>query len=405
MNKTNIRTIAPKIRFKKFKNSSNWRIGSLGTITIPVEERAKSKKCVLLSLTAGVGLVSQIEKFGKEIAGESYKNYLVIKKYDFAYNKSATKQYPQGFITIQKDYDEAALPSSIFTCFRIVDKECLPEFFNYLFFMNYHGKWLKKYISVGARAHGALNVNTKYLWQMPIAIPAKEEQESIAECLKSIDNLIQKEEEKFEQLQTHKKGLLQKLYPQNNSCVPELRFKSYKQKWEKTTFDNLLNYERPEKYIVENTNYESSGTPVLTANKAFILGYSSEKVGIYKKVPVILFDDFTTDKKFVDFPFKVKSSAIKILKPRGQNNLKFIFELMNNTKFTSTEHKRYYISTYKNITVYATKNQKEQQKIAECISSLDDLISAQIEKIELLKQHKRGLLQGLFPSIEEVEND
>ena len=238
-----------------------------------------------------------------------------------------------------------------------------------------------------------------------LILKEKEEQEKIAECLKSIDDLLLQEEDKLEKLKSHKNGLLQKLFPQDNKCMPELRFKRYNQKWEKMTFDNLLDYERPEKYIVESTNYESSGTPVLTANKAFILGYSSETFGIYKNVPVILFDDFTTDKKFVDFPFKVKSSAIKILKPKGQNNLKFIFEIMNNTKFTFTEHKRYYISTYKNIAIFATKNKQEQQKIAECLLSIDNLISAQTRKIELLKQHKKGLLQGLFPSIEEVENE
>lgn len=271
----------------------------------------------------------------------------------------------------------------------------------YLNSNQYHNQLIK--LLTGVKVYSISKTN---IVKTLIALPKSyEEQKKIAECLKSIDDLILQEEDKLEKLKSHKNGLLQKLFPQDNKCMPELRFKRYNQKWEKMTFDNLLDYERPEKYIVESTNYESFGTPVLTANKAFILGYSSEKFGIYKNVPVILFDDFTTDKKFVDFPFKVKSSAIKILKPKGQNNLKFIFELMNNTKFTFTEHKRYYISTYKNIAIFATKNKQEQQKIAECLSSIDDLISAQAEKIEALKQHKKGLLQGLFPSIEEVENE
>src|SRR3989338_8142391 len=84
--------------------------------------------------------------------------------------------------------------------------------------------------------------------------------------------------------------------------------------WQEKQIKDLLNYERPDKYIVESDRYINQGTPVLTANKSFILGYTDEKGGVYKDVPVIIFDDFTTDSKFVDFPFKVKSSAIKINK-------------------------------------------------------------------------------------------
>ncbi|MBI3274128.1 MAG: restriction endonuclease subunit S, partial [Candidatus Colwellbacteria bacterium] len=89
--------------------------------------------------------------------------------------------------------------------------------------------------------------------------------------------------------------------------------------WQKKQIKDLLDYERPDKYIVESDNYINQGIPVLTANKSFILGYTNEGSGIYKDVPAIIFDDFTTDSKFVDFPFKVKSSAIKILKEKNSD--------------------------------------------------------------------------------------
>lgn len=180
--------------------------------------------------------------------------------------------------------------------------------------------------------------------------------------------------------------------------VPKFRFPKYvnSEQWISTELSSLLDYERPDLYIVESDNYKNEGIPVLTANKSFILGYTDEKNNIYSRVPVIIFDDFTTEKKYVDFPFKVKSSAIKILKPKGNNVLKFVFELMNTINFEAKEHKRYYISTYQKLFVYVPKDVKEQQNIADCLSSTDDLIDAESRKLKALEKYKKGLMQKLF---------
>lgn len=182
------------------------------------------------------------------------------------------------------------------------------------------------------------------------------------------------------------------------TAVPRLRFPEFRKAaaWETKPLSALLDYERPEKYIVANATYQNSGTPVLTANKSFILGYTPEVDGVYTGVPVVIFDDFTTDTKYVDFPFKVKSSAIKILKVKGDDSLKVIFELMGGIKFEPKEHKRYYISEYQNLKI-AIPEPSEQQKIADCLTSLDEVIAAQGRKVEALKAHKRGLMQQLFP--------
>jgi len=186
---------------------------------------------------------------------------------------------------------------------------------------------------------------------------------------------------------------------EHKTAFPELRFLEFRDSegWILSPLSQLLDYERPDSYIVSNTNYCNDGTPVLTANKSFILGYTKEDYGICNNIPVVIFDDFTADKKYVDFPFKVKSSAIKILRPKKDNNLRFAFELMNCIKFETAEHKRYYISSYQTQTV-PVPQPNEQNKIANCLSSLDDLISAVTDKIEALKEHKKGLMQQLFPA-------
>lgn len=188
-----------------------------------------------------------------------------------------------------------------------------------------------------------------------------------------------------------------------SSLVPKLRFPEFRDApgWVKLPLSSLLEYERPDKYIVADTAYQRSGTPVLTANKSFVLGHTNETTGIYTNTPVVIFDDFTTDSKYVDFPFKVKSSAIKILTHKGNNHLKLIHELMGGIKFDPKEHKRYYISEYQHQEI-ALPEPKEQKKIADCLGSLDDLIGAECRKLEALRQHKQGLMQQLFPQTGEA---
>lgn len=186
--------------------------------------------------------------------------------------------------------------------------------------------------------------------------------------------------------------------PKEKKLIPELRFPEFANsaEWEVKSLEDVLDYERPDKYIVANTDYQNEGIPVLTANKSFILGHTKEDFGIYNNLPAIIFDDFTVDSKFVDFPFKVKSSAIKILTPKNSDNLRFIYELISQIKFDAKEHKRYYISEYQKLKL-PFPNPQEQQKIASCLSSLDEVITAHSQKLELLKNHKKGLMQNLFP--------
>lgn len=167
--------------------------------------------------------------------------------------------------------------------------------------------------------------------------------------------------------------------------------------WQIKKIKDLLDYERPDKYIVKSTIYSDKNIiPVLTANKSFILGYTDENFGIYKNVPVIIFDDFTTDSKYVDFPFKIKSSAIKILKAKSKDvNLKFVYEKMKSVNFPVGNHKRYYISQYQEQEV-ATPPIKEQNKIAEILSSVNEEIKKVDKEIKKTEELKRGLMDKLL---------
>ncbi len=207
----------PRLRFPEFQNAGEWEEVRLGNIASVLTDRAGTKQCTLMSVTSGVGLISQQEKFGRIIAGNQQKTYFLIGRDDFAYNKSRTKAYPQGYIARYTKDEPAAVPNSIFNCFRTNQAKVFPVFLEYLFASNIHGTWLKDHITVGARVHGSLNVSNDDLLCVPIPMPSGvatlAEQHHIADCLTSLDDLITAETQKLAALKTHKKGLMQQLFP------------------------------------------------------------------------------------------------------------------------------------------------------------------------------------------------
>ncbi len=190
----------------------------------------------------------------------------------------------------------------------IINKENHYIFLYYILFKN------KNELNDLGAGNTFKELSSSILKNFKIIIPLLQEQKKIADCLSSIDELIDLQTQKVESLKQHKRSLMQKLFPKEGKILPEWRFPEFRDsgEWEEVKIREVLEYERPEKHIVKNTEYKKYGIPVLTANKSFILGYTDELANIYEKIPVIIFDDFTTDKKYVNFPFKIKSSAIKI---------------------------------------------------------------------------------------------
>lgn len=160
----------------------------------------------------------------------------------------------------------------------------------------------------------------------------------------------------------------------------------------------LLDYEQPTKYIVKDTKYDDSyKIPVLTAGQSFILGYTSEEENVFEKenLPVIIFDDFTTSSQFVDFQFKVKSSAMKILKAKTDINLKYVFYAMQMIRFDNQLHKRYWISQYSNIKI-PVPSIAEQNKITKELDTLQNAIDLKKENLELLDNLIKSKFNEMF---------
>lgn len=243
------------------------------------------------------------------------------------------------------------------------------------------------------------SVRLEMISDMPIFLPpTREEQEIIAECLGEIDAMISAQDQKVKSLKAHKKGLTQLFFPGPGASTPTLRFPGYTGEWKERRLGDVLDYEQPTQYLVSSDSYHKKGTPVLTAGKTFILGYTDESYGIYDKVPVIIFDDFVTESKYVTFPFKAKSSAMKMLFLKNKSeNLYFAYNVLLLNQKPTGDHKRHWISETSQISVLYPPTEAEQQKIASCLFELDTIIKAESEKLDVMKTHKKGLMQQLFP--------
>ena len=255
-----------------------------------------------------------------------------------------------------------------------------PSFFRYLL----TSPTVRKRVIVKGAGAQHFNIGQDGLSKVCIDIPCIKEQEKIARLLALLDERI---------------ATQNKIIEKYESLIRGIRNESFRKLRRNVGFNamigDVLGYEQPQSYIVEDTEYTDEGTPVLTANKAFVLGYTSETAGIYDKGDCIIFDDFTLDCKYVDFPFKVKSSAIKILTAENKELLRYTFEFLKYLDLSTDEHKRHYIAE--------TQNQEfilPTTQIVRTISHAFSVLSLRMETVVkqrlLFEKQKQYLLRQMF---------
>ncbi len=259
------------------------------------------------------------------------------------------------------------------------------------------------------------------LKSIPVPIPENQkEQQKIAACLSSLDDVINAESKKLEVLKEHKKGLLQNLFPQEGETVPKLRFKEFENsgEWEVKKLGDIgvpLMCKRI--FKEETTTNSNDGVPFYKIGTFGRLADSYISKEIYEEYKSkysfpkdgdILISASGTIGRLVIYdgtPAYFQDSNIIWLGHNEEKILnKFLFYCYSNLKWQTSDGgviSRLYNSDFIRMTINFPEKKEEQQKIASCLSSLDDLINAQSQKIETLKLHKKGLLQGLFPDINE----
>ena len=263
------------------------------------------------------------------------------------------------------------------------------------YFMQSQGDLILKLSYGGAQP----NVSAKIISDLFIPIPSLNEQEKIVAEIEKWFGFIDEIENGKIELESHIKKtkskildlaisgklvsqdpddepaieLLKRINPAFKPC-DNSHYGNLPQGWAVCRLEDILDYEQPQAYIVNSTDYSDEyETPVLTAGKSFIIGYTNETNGICDRLPVIIFDDFTTDSKLVDFPFKVKSSAMKILRTKGEINIDYIAYYMSITRLIGDTHKRYWISEYSKLLIPIPPYQ-EQLRIVDTIETIFDKI-------------------------------
>ena len=271
-----------------------------------------------------------------------------------------------------------------------------PDYINIVLNSSYHRDWCN---FVKTDAVNQSNINAQKLSKHIIPIPPYEEQLRIVaeekkwiSVIEKIDidvsdfvQIISRIKSKILDLAIHGKlvpqdpndepaiELLKRINPEFSAC-DNGHYENIPSNWTVCTLEEIIDYEQPQAYIVQSTDYKSHyKTPVLTAGKSFIIGYTNEPEGIFTDLPVIIFDDFTTDSKFVDFPFKVKSSAMKILHVKEDVNIQYVCWYMSITRLIGDTHKRYWISEYSKLHI-PIPPRKEQDRIINKVNELFQIL-------------------------------
>lgn len=415
--------LTPKLRFPEFENAGEWEEKPLNQLAKPVSEKASDKESHhILTLSGEYGLVLQSDYFGKKIAGDNVDRYIRIVANDFVYNDRTTKLSIYGSIKRLSKY-ESGIVSPIYKCFRFEAGEN-PVFWDWYFESGFHEKQLQGLVNEGARA-GRYNISIDKFLSTLVWHPGLPEQQKIADCLSSLDELITAEAQKLDTLRDYKKGLMQQLFPAAGETLPKRRFPEFRDagEWE-------------EKQLFQLTTKISDGihgTPIYDENGefAFINGNNliNNRIVIDEKTKRVGLAEFNKHKKAINANSILMSingtignlaffrnekivlgkSAYFINVDVGLANKFFVYTILQTDKVKAAFDTELTGSTIKNLSLGAIKNLRlavpallEQQKIAECISSLDELIEAQTQKLELLKLHKKGLMQQLFPALDEV---
>ena len=367
----------PKLRFKEFNDE--WKSDKISNLTTYVDYRGKTP----VKTATGIFLITAKNVKKGYIDYNCSKEYVEASQYNAIMHRGlpkvgdvlVTTEAPCGNVA-QIDNANVALAQRIIK-YRGNDL-INNDFLKYELLSDYFQTELKR-VASGGTVYG---VKGSTLHQMSVNYCSKEEQTKIAQFLSLLDKKIELQTKKIEALKLFKKGLISKLLNEYDYEIMKIK--------------DVLKFEQPTKYIVNSDDYinDSKAIPVLTANKAFILGYCNEN-NFYDKGDSIIFDDFTMDMKYTNFNYKIKSSAIKILTANDNNDLRFLYELLLSLNLKSEEHKRHYISIVQEMDV-KIPSIEVQNSISSKLELVDNKILFEEKILDNLTKLKKGFMQNMF---------
>ena len=330
---------------------------------------------------------------------EDIKQYS-LKKGDLLFNRTNSSEWV-GKTAIYKGEQPAIYAGYLIRVRPILISS---DYLNIVMNSSYYRNWC---YNVKTDAVNQSNINAQKLSKLMVPIPPLKEQERIVvemakwtSLITSIKNdkedlqaAIKQTKSKILDLAIHGKlvpqdpndepasELLKRINPKAEITCDNGHYPQLSKGWCKCRLENIVEYEQPQAYIVNSTDYDDRYlTPVLTAGKSFVIGYTNETEGIYQNTPCIIFDDFTTDSKLVNFSFKVKSSAMKILKVAEDIEIEYVAMFMSITRLIGDTHKRYWISEYSKLCM-PIPPKEEQKRIINAVNAMFEKLDAIMEDL------------------------
>lgn len=415
-----IKTVVPALRFPEFRNAEGWQVTQLHNVSKRITQKNTNGSINrVLTNSALEGIVDQRDYFDKDIANQNnLEGYYIVEKGDYVYNPRISNIAPVG--PLSKNRIETGVMSPLYTVFRF-DNSSNDFYAQYFQSTNWH-KYLKEVSNKGAR-FDRMSITPNIFMDMPIPAPTIKEQEKIADCFGSLDDLISAVTDKVEALKEHKKGLMQQLFPANGKTTPALRFPEFQNagEWKETTLVKLAKFRRgsfPQPYGLPEW-FDENGMPFIqvydvddnmllkpqTKSKISELA-AKQSVFIPKETVIITIQGSIGRVAITQYDAYIDRTLLlfeAFYKPLNKVFFAYILQLL-----FDIEKQKAPGGIIKTITKEVLSDFKvnmpnidEQQKIADCLSSIDKLISAETDKLDQLKGHKKGLMQQLFPTLNE----
>lgn len=402
------KTEMPSIRFYGFDDA--WEQRKLGDIVERVVRKNTNNESSLpLTISAQYGLVDQITYFNNRVASRDVSNYYLVLNGEFAYNKSTSDGFPFGAVKRLDLYEKGVL-STLYIVFSIknqseIDSDYLTVFFD----TDRWHKGVSERAAEGARNHGLLNISADDFFDIDIFLPRhKEEQVAIGSYLRHLDHLITLRQRKFEKLTNVKKSMLKKMFPQNGSSYPAVRFNGFTDPWEQRRFGDVF-----EEYSEKNraelpplTIVQGSGT-IRRDESERALQYDKASLPSYKAVHE---GDFIVHLRSFEGGLE-KANSQGIVSPayhtfRGEGiDSRFYYAYFRSKKFIDTDLKPhvYGIRDGRNIDIEGMKtieipftSYPEQRLIGDAIGAINTLITLHQHELEKLQSIKKALLEKMF---------
>ena len=405
--------LVPRRRFTEFRESEAWKLEPLSSLAKrSTAKNTDGEHMRVLTNSAEFGVVDQRDYFDKDIANQgNLEGYYIVEKGDYVYNPRISTSAPVG--PISKNNVGTGVMSPLYTVFRFDSSN--NDFYAHYFKSTHWHHYMRQASSTGAR-HDRMSITNDDFMALPLPVSTPKEQQKIADCLSSLDDLITAETQKLYALKNHKKGLMQQLFPREGETVPRLRFPEFRSggAWPTVAAGKLFS---------NRIERGKSGLPIYSVTMADGL---VPRASLDRKVDDIADTSANKTARAGDLAYNMMrmwqgalgvapedcmvSPAYIVLEPQGVNPFFFYYMLKlpqslrvltAHSRGLTEDRLRLYYDDFAKVLLQCP-SLPEQERIADCLLSVDKLIAAQGQQNEALKTHKNGLMQQLFPVLDEV---